>query len=84
MMYFEDKNNKIYYEKYGNKKDVIIILPGWGFTRPTFNYLIDNQQVRKRFAKEALMKSRKYNVDNIMNLWKELFNSLLPQQFNRF
>ena len=42
MMYFEDKNNKIYYEKYGNKKDVIIILPGWGFTRPTFNYLIDN------------------------------------------
>ena len=35
------------------------------------NYLIDNQQVRKRFAKEALMKSRKYNVDNIMNLWKE-------------
>lgn len=43
------------------------------------NYLIDNQQVRKRFAKEALMKSRKYNVDNIMNLWKELFNSLLPQ-----
>ena len=48
------------------------------------NYLIDNQQVRKRFAKEALMKSRKYNVDNIMNLWKELFNSLLPQQFNRF
>lgn len=48
------------------------------------NYLIDNQQVRKRFAKEALMKSRKYNVDNIMNLWKELFNSLLPQQFNIF
>ena len=43
------------------------------------NYLIDNQQVRKRFAKEALMKSRKYNVDNIMNLWKELFNSLLLQ-----
>lgn len=41
-MYFEDNHNKIYYEKYGNKKDVIIILPGWGFTRPTFNYLIDN------------------------------------------
>ncbi len=41
-MYFEDDYNKIYYEKYGNHKDIILILPGWGFTRPTFNYLIDN------------------------------------------
>lgn len=30
-----------YYEKYGNKEKVIIILPGWGDTRKTFNYYIN-------------------------------------------
>ncbi len=35
-------NNNFYYEKYGNKKKVLIILPGWGETKETFNYLIDN------------------------------------------
>lgn len=31
----------IYYEKYGQGKTNIIILPGWGETRSTFNNLID-------------------------------------------
>jgi pimeloyl-ACP methyl ester carboxylesterase len=31
----------IYYEKYGNSKSNIIILPGWGDTRSTFNTLIE-------------------------------------------
>lgn len=30
----------IYYEKYGNGNKNILILPGWGDTRPTFNHLI--------------------------------------------
>ena len=30
----------IYYEKYGNGKSNIVILPGWGDTRTTFNNLI--------------------------------------------
>lgn len=30
----------VYYEKYGNNKKNILILPGWGDTRKTFNYLI--------------------------------------------
>lgn len=32
----------IYYEKYGTGKQNIVILPGWGDNRKTFNYLIDN------------------------------------------
>ena len=31
----------IYYEKYGTSKDNILILPGWGDTRSTFNNLIN-------------------------------------------
>ena len=30
----------IYYEKYGNKDKNILILPGWGNNRKTFDYLI--------------------------------------------
>lgn len=31
-----------YFEKYGNKEKVLIILPGWGDTRKTFNFYIEN------------------------------------------
>lgn len=31
----------IYFEKYGDKENNILILPGWGDTRETFRYLID-------------------------------------------
>ena len=41
-MLFKHLNINIFYEKYGNKKNTILILPGWGNTRPTFNYIIDN------------------------------------------
>lgn len=42
-MYYKYKQIKIYYEKYNsNKKNNILILPGWGDTRNTFNYLINN------------------------------------------
>lgn len=40
-MYFFYKNFKLYYEKYGSKEKNILILPGWGDTRETFNYLIN-------------------------------------------
>lgn len=39
-MYYSNAFFSIYYEKYGNSKDTIIILPGWGNTRETFSYLI--------------------------------------------
>ena len=40
-MFFKyNNNNKIFYEKYGNKKKTIIILPGWGDNRRTFNSII--------------------------------------------
>ena len=39
-MKFKFLDFNIYYEKYGNSKDNILILPGWGDTRSTFNNLI--------------------------------------------
>lgn len=41
-MYYKNKNIKLYYEKYGNKGEVILILPGWGDTRKTFDFLVSN------------------------------------------
>lgn len=40
-MYFKVKNYNLYYEKHGNKKDTIIILPGWGEVRKTFYPMIE-------------------------------------------
>ena len=40
-MYFKYNDINLYYEKYGNKKKSIIILPGWGNTRNTFSFMID-------------------------------------------
>lgn len=39
-MFFTHEDIKIYYEKYGNKKKAIVILPGWGDTRKTFETMI--------------------------------------------
>lgn len=39
-MYFNHDDITLYYEKYGDHKQTIIILPGWGNTRNTFSYMI--------------------------------------------
>lgn len=40
-MYFKSHDISLYYEKYGNdKKNALVILPGWGETRKTFYYMI--------------------------------------------
>ena len=36
------KKENFYYKKYGNNKKVLIILPGWGDTRNTFDYYVNN------------------------------------------
>lgn len=41
-MYFNKEEVSIYYEKYGNSKKTILILPGWGDTRKTFNNIIEH------------------------------------------
>lgn len=41
-MYFKINDFNLYYEKYGDGESNILILPGWGNTRPTFNFLISN------------------------------------------
>lgn len=40
-MYFKNEEYSLYYEKHGNSNKEILILPGWGDTRKTFNYLIN-------------------------------------------
>lgn len=40
-MYITIEDITLYYEVYGNKKQNIVILPGWGDNRLTFDYLID-------------------------------------------
>lgn len=40
-MYFTDNDITIYYEKYGNNDESIIILPGWGDNRITYTYMIN-------------------------------------------
>lgn len=40
-MLFKSDDISIYYEKYGNKNKTILILPGWGNTRPTFTNIIN-------------------------------------------
>lgn len=39
-MYFDYKGISLYYEKYGSGEENLVILPGWGDTRNTFNHLI--------------------------------------------
>lgn len=43
-MYFNINHLSIYYEKYGNSNDSIVILPGWGDTRKTFYNMIFSLQ----------------------------------------
>lgn len=40
MMYFNKDTYSLYYKKYGTGKRTIIILPGWGDTRKTFDFMI--------------------------------------------
>lgn len=40
-MYIYLNGINLYYEKHGTKKQNILILPGWGDTRKTFDYLIN-------------------------------------------
>lgn len=41
-MYIKTQKANVYYEKTEKKQKDIIILPGWGDTRKTFNYIINN------------------------------------------
>ncbi len=41
-MYFKFKDFNMYYEKHGESKRNVLILPGWGNTRESFNFFINN------------------------------------------
>ena len=40
-MYFKYKKERIVYEKFGEGKNTIILLPGWGEVRNTYSFIID-------------------------------------------
>ena len=40
-MYINLNGLQIYYEKFGNSKNTLLILPGWGNTRETFYHIIN-------------------------------------------
>jgi hydrolase, alpha/beta domain protein len=41
-MYITYKGVKLHYEKFGNQKETVIILPGWGKTKDTFKGMINS------------------------------------------
>lgn len=41
-MYLNLNGITVYYEKHGNSPNTLLILPGWGNTRETFHYIINN------------------------------------------
>lgn len=41
MMYYSNNVFNLYYEKYGNKDKKLVILPGWGDNRKTWDYFIN-------------------------------------------
>ena len=43
-MYYKNKDLALYYKMYGTGCNNIIILPGWGDTRKTFNEFINHYQ----------------------------------------
>ncbi|MDE6272306.1 MAG: glycosyltransferase family 4 protein [Muribaculaceae bacterium] len=45
--------------------------------------LITNETQRKKFGKKSLELSQTYRIENIMNLWENLFNSLISNQRNK-
>ncbi len=47
-MYFNHDTFNIYYEKHGNSKQNLIILPGWGDNRKSFYYIIN--QLKDHFT----------------------------------
>ena len=47
-MFYNQDDYSIYYEKHGQGEKVILILPGWGDTRKTFTYLIN--QLKEDFT----------------------------------
>ena len=40
------------------------------------NYLIEHDEVRQRYAAQAIINSRRYNLDNIMKMWMSLFDNI--------
>jgi len=75
-MYFNYKGNNLYYEKYGDSKKAIMIMPGWGDNRKTFSYIIkalQNEFSIYIFDYPGFGKSKIPNQDLTIYSYAELF-----------
>ena len=76
-----NKDN-FYYKKYGNSEKVLIILPGWGETRKTFDFYINNLKDRftiyifdyPGFGKSKKLK-KSYTIYDYAKYIKEFLNN---------
>ena len=74
-----NKNN-FYFEKYGNSKKVLIILPGWGDTRNTFDFyinLLKDKFTIYIFDYPCFGKSKFPNKDLILDDYAYYINKLI-------
>lgn len=46
------------------------------------NHLIENESLRKKFSQEAIKRAKAFDIDIIMNKWKELFEGLCATSKN--
>ena len=89
-MYYENGSFKLYYEKYGNEKETILILPGWGDTRPTFDYLVNNLKRdysvyiidNPPFGKSEVLQEEK-RLDETIKLIREKISELGQELYDR-
>ena len=47
-------------------------------------FLMEHPEIRKQFANAAINKAQSYQVDTIMNQWKQLFESLASHKTNNY
>lgn len=73
----------LYYEKFGNNKKTILILPGWGDTRKTFDFLIDNLKQEYTiyiFDYPGFGKSTFPNQDMTIYDYKDYFEEFIKEK----
>ena len=85
-MYFKYKNTQIYYEKHNTSNDNIIILPGWGNNRITFNNIINNLKDKKIYILDypGFGKSKPLKEEYTIYDYAELIYNFIKKPKNNY